>query len=747
MSKQFSFIVISFFVFFNQNVFSQNCNPCLTIQQYRIVVLGSSTAAGAGVSSSDSAWVNRYRNYLQVINPNNEVINLAVGGYTSYKLMPTEFVPPSGRPSPDTSKNITTAINLLPDAIIVNLPSNDIASGFSLEEQIANLDSISQHANSNGIPIWFSTTQPRNMSIAKRLLQAQMRDSINVHFGAFAIDFWTGFALSDNSIDPIFDSGDGIHFNDTAHDVLCSRVDEADLLSFLFTPSTIADYGMINLTHDVGACGNPNAIFEVVLTNIGANDFGVTDICFELRNEGGALISTAYQQVNNGLNTCETDTVLFVADLSLSGNYVATVFSENQNDTNLVNDTLVKEFSVLGIPLVQIAHDTLCEPGLAYLEIEHEPGDTAFWYSAPMGGSFIHAGEIYQPGWVDSSSVWYAEVARGDLFYRGDIFTTAQSNINWNGVMFDLVASQTLTIDSIDIKIATIGWQQIEIYSKTGSYIGFELDTTPWSLVDTVSAFVTSTNEFTSFVIDSFLLPAVDTVGIYIQMTTSTSRLSYQSVSSFTTRSNSEISMISGTGIGHNWASMYPHRDLNCQIYYHYGFNPLGTCSTGRLPVYAFLSDTALSLGPDTLLDLDSSLVLSALGFSNYLWSDGSTSSSFNLVASDYGLGFHEFWLSALDPYNCSYSDTILVEIVDVQTMPWQEQENTLILSPNPSKGLVNVSLQEGQSLSVYNAQGRNVYHSQESGGQDLRQFSKGIYLFVIKEKNSIVFTQKVVLE
>ncbi|MEM6349031.1 MAG: hypothetical protein AAF927_34410, partial [Bacteroidota bacterium] len=58
---------------------------CLALQDFKIVVLGSSTAAGSGASSSDSAWVNRYRQYLQSINPDNQVVNLAQGGYNTYR--------------------------------------------------------------------------------------------------------------------------------------------------------------------------------------------------------------------------------------------------------------------------------------------------------------------------------------------------------------------------------------------------------------------------------------------------------------------------------------------------------------------------------------------------------------------------------------------------------------------------------------------------------------------------------------
>ncbi|MEO1448111.1 MAG: SGNH/GDSL hydrolase family protein, partial [Bacteroidota bacterium] len=129
--RAFSLLLVCFFA-----VSPLLAQPCWSSQSLHIVVLGSSTAAGAGASPVDSAWVWRYRHYLQSINPANQVSNLAVGGFTSYRIMPTGFVPPASRPSPDTTHNITTALTLAPDAIIINLPSNDVSSGYTVAEQL-----------------------------------------------------------------------------------------------------------------------------------------------------------------------------------------------------------------------------------------------------------------------------------------------------------------------------------------------------------------------------------------------------------------------------------------------------------------------------------------------------------------------------------------------------------------------------------------------------------------------------------
>jgi hypothetical protein len=54
-----------------------------------------------------------------------------------------------------------------------------------------------------------------------------MRDSTLARFGARAIDFWTGLAQQDGSIDPAFDSGDGVHLNDAGHEILFRRAVDA----------------------------------------------------------------------------------------------------------------------------------------------------------------------------------------------------------------------------------------------------------------------------------------------------------------------------------------------------------------------------------------------------------------------------------------------------------------------------------------------------------------------------------------
>lgn len=193
----------------------------------RIVVLGSSTAAGEGTSTIDSAWVWRYAATLRAEQPGWEVVNLAKSGYTTAHVLPNGSMPPEGRPLPDTLRNITRALSLMPDAIILNMPSNDAAWNFEVIEQMANYETLAAEAGAAGVPLWVTSTQPRNLSEAQRLNLITMRDWILATFSPRALDFWTGLAQEHGMIEGWASSGDGVHLNDAAHAVLVQRVVEA----------------------------------------------------------------------------------------------------------------------------------------------------------------------------------------------------------------------------------------------------------------------------------------------------------------------------------------------------------------------------------------------------------------------------------------------------------------------------------------------------------------------------------------
>ncbi len=199
-----------------------------------IVVLGSSTSAGTGASTPDSAWVNRYRNHLYQRDTDFMVTNLAQGGFTTYNILPTGTPIPTGvNQMINQLRNITRALSFHPDAIIINMPSNDAANSYPVADQLANYDLILAAADT--IPVWVTTPQPRDFGgdSVRVQIQLDLLDSTYARFQDFAIDFWTDIANSSNEPDSAYDSGDGIHLNDAGHKILFERVIGAAIDQYL----------------------------------------------------------------------------------------------------------------------------------------------------------------------------------------------------------------------------------------------------------------------------------------------------------------------------------------------------------------------------------------------------------------------------------------------------------------------------------------------------------------------------------
>ncbi|THH41171.1 GDSL-type esterase/lipase family protein [Neolewinella litorea] len=225
-----------------------------------IVVLGSSTAEGTGASNPDSAWVNRYADYLSD-DTRYEVVNLARGGYTTYHILPTGADVPAGvNITPDPTRNITRALEYDPFAVIINMPSNDAANNFPVEDQLENFAAVITMAREAGVEVWVATTQPRNFTNTSQVeLQREVRDSLFAIYGDRAIDFWTGVADGNGFILDSLDSGDGIHLNDAGHRLLFDRVVDLRLDTFDCSGMTDPVRSIITSLSGVSVFPNPNS--------------------------------------------------------------------------------------------------------------------------------------------------------------------------------------------------------------------------------------------------------------------------------------------------------------------------------------------------------------------------------------------------------------------------------------------------------------------------------------------------------
>jgi len=735
--------ILLLLVIFYSNLSIAQTNPCTSYTNFRIVVLGSSTAAGGGASEADSAWVNRYRAYMQSLNPANEVINLAVGGYNSYKIMPTGYIPPVGRPDYDSLHNITQAINYLPDAIIINLPSNDIANGYSLNEQLHNLDTILEIATLNNIPLWITTTQARNMSIANMQLQEDMKDSMYVHYSPYIIDFWTGLAMPDNSLNPIYDSGGGIHLNDAGHALLCSRVINTNIPDSLYKVSNIADYIALDI-HNIqqNACGDSITYSEIVFANLGTNDTNNINIYFKIENTQNSTSYCDTIQILNGINTCKTDTIVFQYSSYQKGLYNISSYVNYPIDTINTNDTIYSSIYSLGHPTaISTTDDTICQIGAGNLAVETSLNDHVFWYEYLSSTNSISSGNQFTTPVISNTQNWYAEIVRGSLFYKDSITTLNYSNVNWNGCMFNIIPNINMTIDSFNVKIHSTGTQGVEIYKRNGTYKNLESNSFAWDLLGRDTVNVLDENNFTTVNVGQLNISAGDTTAFYIQLLNPYATLSYYNAGTEKTYSNTNLTIMLGSGVSHDFSSTYFPRIWNGEIFYHYGNRPNGDCLSERYSLTAFVHNNNFSIGNDTIINIQDSISISGPnGYTSYLWSNGSTQQNLVLHADNLGYGIHTITLSASDTIGCVFTDTLMLGVTDLFGLE-------ISIYPNPfMEHFFITGIRNETQLQVKNILGENIAIVIKKQANafivTLREDAKkGVYIIVIDDESGNIKT------
>ncbi|WP_301921611.1 SGNH/GDSL hydrolase family protein [Ferruginibacter sp.] len=206
--------------------------------QKKVVIMGSSTAAGYGATSYPLSWAGRLQSSFNMNTTDGidtTFFNIAVGGYNTYQEMPTGYVPPAGRPACDQLANITKALSYGPDVVIINLPSNDVGAGYTITETMYNLRLMYSSISSSGAKCYITTSQPRNdYSDVQRQALLEMKDSILTQFPVFSINFWDDLVTTDGKNmlrDDRRDPTSPVHPNDIGHEFLFSRVQDKNIFS------------------------------------------------------------------------------------------------------------------------------------------------------------------------------------------------------------------------------------------------------------------------------------------------------------------------------------------------------------------------------------------------------------------------------------------------------------------------------------------------------------------------------------
>lgn len=190
------------------------------------VVVGSSTAAGAGATSG-AAWAQRLG--VAVAASGVEITNLARHGLRSGQALPVTASAPaparSQRPPPDPAVNIDRALAMSPRLLLLSFPSNDAVDRYSAQETVYNLRVMRQAASAAGTATLVLGSQPRvGLDASQQDIQAEVDRQLTAEAGPCFVPLYHALADGTGLIAARYRFGDGIHLNDAGHELIFRQI-------------------------------------------------------------------------------------------------------------------------------------------------------------------------------------------------------------------------------------------------------------------------------------------------------------------------------------------------------------------------------------------------------------------------------------------------------------------------------------------------------------------------------------------
>ncbi len=175
-------------------------------------------------------------------------------------------------------------------------------------------------------------------------------------------------------------------------------------------------------------------------------------------------------------------------------------------------------------------------------------------------------------------------------------------------------------------------------------------------------------------------------------------------------------------------------------------------CTTSESVIVEIKEPIDIDLGEDLTAPVSSFVDIGIEEeYPSYLWNTGFQGSILSIYGSSYGVGDHEFWLTATAENSCTATDTIIVTFWDDSSISENSTEPLFVVYPNPTNGIINISSDDEliSEIEIYNVIGELVETfaiNSDNASLDLSVFAKGVYMIKAKCENN-TFTKKILIK
>lgn len=496
--KALIILIIMFFLAFNGFTKSVN-EPCLTVSKVKIVVIGADADHDKN-AQGEVFWIERYREYLKSFNTDNEIINLTKKGLNSYNIVPTGSTSPYGRPKADPEYNISKAISLKPDAIIVNLEYDDILENFQTSEQIVNLMLIASEANNNNIPIWINTPKPKTFDTPEyNANHRAVKELIKERFHPFVVKIWDALATETGGIKAEFRTSDQNHINQKGQEVIVSKLVEADIHQYCARRKYKGgkDISIYSLKSPENGQNPASRKFQVTIANSGGEIRDEISVGLELINQDNNKKITLNKTINKGLEACQFESIEFYVNNLLYGNYKVSAYIAKRIDRNPKNDTthmILKHFA--------LNKSSKANKGKIQVDNKVE------LYAINIDGFSSHFNRYNQ-----EEQYAFSNSGGARLYQIPDIFNEK----NTESTTFKILAEKVMEISAFEVAVENPGAKLVEVFYKRNMDEGKDNSLEYWILASSQKIMVEKGQHQIEIPTKDIHLDRKDNVGIYIR--------------------------------------------------------------------------------------------------------------------------------------------------------------------------------------------------------------------------------------
>ena len=497
------------------------------------------------------------------------------------------------------------------------------------------------------------------------------------------------------------------------------------------------DAAMNALLVPTAGCGDSATEVHVVVTNFGLNS--ITSLPVTVMVSGG-VTATLNNTLTSGIAPGATDTILVGTINTYAGvtgvNFMG--YTQLANDQNTSNDTLsVGPGAYTPYEPQYYPEDTVCaNADSATFAAVTVPGAMYGWYATAtdtvpvaMGDSFTFA--------VSGQNTWYlAYLSNAD-----SLLTTFAAGNGQNGNMFDLVVKNTVTITGFTINNSTAG--AVEVYYKSGSYVGSENSAANWTNLTPTPITIATTAGPTYFDLPaSITLASGQTHAFYVTMSTGSMSYTNGGTIGNVYASNSDLDFLEGIGKSYPFGSTFSPRIWNGII--HYG--SIGCSDTRQVLTLNLNADSAVAdysfavqaNGADVNFDASASIG------NTYTWDfgDGNSGSGVTTSHTYANGGTYTVCLVVTEP-DCGTTDTICKNVLVTVGIEESLINQTLSIYPNPTNGAFRVEFQveglQDVELRIVSLLGQVMYESKPGNISglyreeiDLKDEAAGVYILQV---------------